>query len=360
METHYMRSGPMRCSDRALEELSKPIFTHRGETFRKLYMDVIEKVGIVIGCSGRVVPITASGTGGNEFMVSNLIYHNEYVLCLVNGYFSERLFEQVQSYTDNALCAEVSWGDVVRPEQVESFIEETKSKDWPGVMTVVSSETSTGAWTNISKIAELCRKHGTMLLVDHVSGVGNPYDMDALGVDATVMTTHESFACPPGLALVAFSKRAVEKATSIFPPRSHYMSLPHYLKYQDTAREPPFTVPTTLFAALNENLDALFGEGIAQYFERCKLNGHALRTGLSLLGFTVFTKPYAYNNTCSAAYSPYSSTRFVNDLKERFGVEVATGQGDYKEDIFRVAHNGVITIRDITALLDALQVRGTR
>jgi alanine-glyoxylate transaminase/serine-glyoxylate transaminase/serine-pyruvate transaminase len=339
----------MRLSEECMEELGKPIFAHRGERFQKQYMELIEKIGEVLFTKGRIVPVVASGSGGIEFMLHNLIHPNDRVLCLVNGHFSERMYEQAQNYSRFVDKLEVPWRFVVPSSAVRTELEKIPRYD---VVTVVSSETSTGAWTDIEAISKVCREYGCMLLVDHVSGVGNPYYMDDWGIDATVTTTHESFACLPSLAVIAFSDRAIKKAFDT-PKRSMYFSLPRYLKYQDERKEPPFTVPTTLVVALNKTLDRLLCDGVEGFFKRCSEMASTFRSGVTLIGYELATPEIAYNNTCTAVYSPYDAKKFVVDL-EKVGAVVAPGKGKYEDKVFRVGHSGVMTVEDVEYLIGCL------
>ena len=344
----YFMPGPMRCSDEALEELGKPIFSHRTPEAREVYMDVIQKVGQILGTKGRVVPVCASGTAGVEFMVSNLVKPSDHVLCLVNGHFSERMRDTVEIYSDSTETLGAELGDAVTPEEFEEALKER----WASVVALVSSETSTGAWTNVKEIAKICQKYGSLLIVDHVSGVGNPYYMDEWKLDATVTTTHESFSAPPGLAVIAFSSNAIEKNRQI-PKRNLYFNLPEYLKSQE-AREPPFTVPTTLLKGLRRNLAKILEEGVENYFLRHERNAVILRQGLEDLGLSIFTKPRAYSNTVTAVQSPVSATQLTTKLREEYGINIATGKDILKEKVVRISHAGVIQAQDIEMLLESL------
>lgn len=365
-DNKYYMCGPMRCSVGVLEEASKPIFSHRTAKFREVYKGIIDKVGQILYTKGRVVPTVLSGTGGNEFMISNLIHPNDRVLCLINGHFSERLYQQAQNYSKHVDVLKVPEGDVVTSKELEEYLKGDGETKLPSseplsrltsydVVTVVSSETSTGAWTDMKALSELCRKHGIMLLVDHVSGVGNPYCMDEWGIDATTTTTHESFFAPPSFAIVAFSDRAVKKAEKT-PKRNLYMNLLHYLKSIDSRGEPPFTVPTTLAVGLNKNLSLILEEGIENYIKRCEQMAITLREGLQKIGIETFTKKHAYNNTITAFKSPFNAVEFVGGLREKFGINVSTGKGLLKGKIFRVSHCGVTQLEDIKTLIETIKL----
>ena len=76
-----------------------------------------------------------------------------------------------------------------------------------------SSETSTGIVHDVQAIAEVVRRHGAMLVVDAVSGLGAAeLRQDEWGVDVVVAGSQKALMCPPGLAFASVSERALEYA----------------------------------------------------------------------------------------------------------------------------------------------------
>ncbi len=65
-------------------------------------------------------------------------------------------------------------------------------------------ESSTGVHQNLSGLGDLCREHGTLLLVDTVCTLGGvPMLADAWNVDAIYSGTQKVLAAPPGVACAA-------------------------------------------------------------------------------------------------------------------------------------------------------------
>ena len=82
----------------------------------------------------------------------------------------------------------------------------------PKVVAIVLAETSTGAWQPIEEIAAAVRDAGAMLILDTVTALGGiPVEIDKWQIDAVYSGTQKCLSCPPGLAPVSFSDRAVEK-----------------------------------------------------------------------------------------------------------------------------------------------------
>ena len=76
---------------------------------------------------------------------------------------------------------------------------------------IVHAETSTGAQQPMDGLGKLCHEHGALLVVDTVTSLGGvPVEVDAWEVDAVYSGTQKCLCCPPGLAPVTFSPRALD------------------------------------------------------------------------------------------------------------------------------------------------------
>lgn len=63
----------------------------------------------------------------------------------------------------------------------------------------VQGESSTGAYQSLEGLGELCRKNGTLLIVDTVCTLGGiPFYADAWGVDFTYSGSQKCLSAPPG------------------------------------------------------------------------------------------------------------------------------------------------------------------
>ncbi len=82
------------------------------------------------------------------------------------------------------------------------------------------SETSTGIVHDIQAIAEVVNRHGAILAVDAVSGLGAAeIKQDEWGVDVVVAGSQKALMIPPGLAFASVSQKALDfvEATSRRP-----------------------------------------------------------------------------------------------------------------------------------------------
>src|SRR6185436_19504360 len=75
------------------------------------------------------------------------------------------------------------------------------------------AETSTGALSPAAEIAKRVHATGALFLIDTVTSLGGcPVRIDAWNVDAVYSGTQKCLSCPPGLAPVSLSARALEVA----------------------------------------------------------------------------------------------------------------------------------------------------
>jgi alanine-glyoxylate transaminase/serine-glyoxylate transaminase/serine-pyruvate transaminase len=69
----------------------------------------------------------------------------------------------------------------------------------PKVLFLVQGESSTGTHQSLAGLSELCKKNGTMLVVDTVCTLGGvPMFADKWGVDAIYSGTQKCLSGPPG------------------------------------------------------------------------------------------------------------------------------------------------------------------
>ena len=80
----------------------------------------------------------------------------------------------------------------------------------PRAVFATQSETSTGVVHDVRALNEVAPRHDAMLCVDAVSGLGAvDLPQDEWGVDVVVSGSQKSLMCPPGLAFVSVSERAL-------------------------------------------------------------------------------------------------------------------------------------------------------
>src|SRR5208283_3235462 len=153
------------------------------------------------------IPVSGTGSAGMETCFVNLVEPGDEVVVCVNGLFGTRMCDIVKRLGGRLTTVEAEWGRAIDPEAVRKALQEKK----PKVVAVVHAETSTGACTPLAELAKLAHNAGALLLADTVTSLGGmEVAVDKAGVDAVYSGSQKCLSCPPGLAPVSFSPRAVE------------------------------------------------------------------------------------------------------------------------------------------------------
>ena len=94
------------------------------------------------------------------------------------------------------------------PAEIERLLGEN---DGIEVVFATLSETSTGIVHDVQAIAEVVNRHGAILAVDAVSGLGAAeLRQDEWGIDVVVAGSQKALMCPPGLGFASVSQRALD------------------------------------------------------------------------------------------------------------------------------------------------------
>jgi alanine-glyoxylate transaminase/serine-glyoxylate transaminase/serine-pyruvate transaminase len=214
----------------------------------------------------------------------------------------------------------------------------------PKVVALVMAETSTGAWQPIEDIAAAVHDAGAFLILDAVTALGGiPVEIDKWQIDAAYSGTQKCLSCPPGLAPVSFSDRAVEKILKRREKvRSWYLDVSLLASYWGSDRVYHHTAPINMSYALHEALRLLLEEGLEGSVARHRLNHEALKAGLAAIGIHYATERGRELPQLNAVRIPEG----VDDLSvrkallERFGIEIGAGLGAFKGKVWRIGLMG--------------------
>ena len=151
--------------------------------------------------------VSGTGSAGMEAAVVNLIEPGDSMIVCVNGVFGGRMVDVAERAGANVTKVEKPWGEVFSPADLKDALAKAK----PKVVGIVMAETSTGAWQPIEEISKLVHDAGALLLVDAVTSLGGvPVEVDSWNIDVIYSGTQKCLSCPPGLAPVSFSARAMD------------------------------------------------------------------------------------------------------------------------------------------------------
>jgi len=248
------------------------------------------------------------------------------------------------------------WGQPFDPQEARDFIR----RERPRVVAFVQAETSTGMFNNAAPICEAAHEIDAVVIADCVTSLGGmPVQVDANGIDIAYSCTQKGLGCPPGLAPMTVSPRALDRLKSRkTPPHSWYLDLLLLDTYY-SGRKYHHTASATILYALREGLAIVAEEGLESRIERHRRNHTAFVAGIEAMGLRMHVADPA--NRLWTLNTPRVPDG-VDDAKVRQwllaerGMEIAGGFGPLAGKVFRIGLMGYgSTAENVTMVLDALE-----
>lgn len=282
--------GPSPVAPSVLEALSLPCIGHMDPEFMRVMNEVRAMLQAVFQTNNEMT-LACSGTGsaGAEMLMDNLVEPGDVCLIGVNGVFGGRLADKARRAGGQVELMQTPWGQAFDQDDVISQIEKLK----PGITVLVHAETSTGVYQPVDRIAEAAHKNGGLFVIDCVTSLGGvPVEIDNWGVDAAYSGTQKCLSCPPGLAPVTLSERAMHKVNSRRTVcHSWYLDLALVGNYWSGSRAYHHTAPVNMNYALHESLRLVLEEGLENRFERHRKTHELLKGKLLERGFEYASDP---------------------------------------------------------------------
>ncbi len=333
--------GPSDVHPRVLAALAQPTVGHLDPYYLRIMDELQSMLREVFRTKNRLtMAISGTGSAGQEATILNLVEPGERVLICINGVFGNRLFDMAERAGGEVSKIERPWGEVFDVAEIKESLARVK----PKVVAIVMAETSTGAWQPIEEIAASVRDAGAMLILDTVTALGGiPVEIDKWQVDAVYSGTQKCLGCPPGLAPVSFSDRAVDKIMKRREKvRSWYLDISMLANYWGSDRVYHHTAPINMTYALHESLRLLLEEGLDASFARHKQNHLALKAGLAAMGMEYATQSGRELPQLNAVRIPngVDDVTVRKALLERFGIEIGAGLGAFKGKVWRIGLMG--------------------
>ncbi|MBM4429206.1 MAG: alanine--glyoxylate aminotransferase family protein [Chloroflexi bacterium] len=349
--------GPTPLPSEVRQSLSQDMINHRGPKFESMLAEVSAALQQFFQTKSDVLVLTASGTGGLEAALVNVLSPGDHVLAASIGAFGDRFAEIARAYGARVQKVDSVWGSA---QDVEALERALRADPDIRVLLTTHNETSTGVMNDLAPLAVLLRSLGPsrpLWLVDAVSSLGAvDLPMDEWGCDMVISASQKAWMAPPGLALMGVGPRAWEAMAQARCPR-FYWDLGTARRYAGKGQT-PFTPAVSVLYALRAALVMMSQEGLSAIVARHQRLAAQLREGLKDLGLQLFTEEKCASPTVTAVCTPegVAATEVQRALREKHHVVVAAGMGAYKERVLRIAHMGYCSSADIEQVLAALRV----
>lgn len=334
--------GPSSVDPRVYRALATPLVGHMDPWFKGCMDETQILLRQIFQTENRItMPLSASGSGGIEASVVNVLEEGDEAIVAVNGVFSERMYEIATRASSRVTKVDAPYGKPVDPDDIRRAGKGKKIK----MIGLAQGETSTGVLTKIDGFRKVADELGALLVVDTVASLAAvPLDVDRERVDVCFSGSQKAISAPPGMSPITVSSPAEEVfRTRKTRVQSWYFDLTTAMNYWGKDRLYHHTPPISLIFALREAMRLVVEEGLETRWDRHRVNQLALIAGVEAMGLKLLVeKPSDRLPTVTAVMIPsgVDDVKLRNQLLDEFNIEIAGGFGPIKGKIWRVGLMG--------------------
>ena len=341
---HFLQiPGPTNVPDRVLRAIDAPTIDHRGPTFQKLGLEVLEGIKAVFQTKNPVIIYSASGTGAWEAALVNTLSPGDKVLMVETGHFATLWKKMAVKLGLNPEFLPGDWRHGVNAVEIEARLAADSGHEIKAVC-VVHNETSTGVTSDIHAVRKAMDSahHPALLLVDTISSLGSvDFRHDEWGIDVSVGGSQKGMMLPPGLSFNAISVKALAANKASKMPRM-FWDWEDMLSANQTGFF-PYTPATNLLYGLREALLMMEEEGLANVFARHHRHAEATRRAVRAWGLEILcANPAEYSPALTAVMMPagHDADNLRRVILEQFDMSLGMGLAKLQGKVFRIGHLG--------------------
>ena len=355
-EILLMGPGPSCVPPEVYKALSRKTIGHLDPYFLEIMEELKGMLRKILNTGNTItIPISGTGSAGMEACFVNLVEPGDRVLILINGVFGQRMREVATRLGASVDALEFAWGTPVVLEEVERKLRESSYR----IVAVVHAETSTGVRNPVAEIGKLMKGKDAIYLVDTVTSLGGTeVRMDDWSIDALYSGTQKCLSCPPGLAPLSFSEKAMAKLKSRKTKVPNwYLDLTLICEYWGKTRVYHHTAPVNMLYGLYQALYLILQEGPDKVFARHRESHEALVKGLEGMGLKMLVEKPFRLPMLNTVYSPEGVDELSvrKRLRSEFKIEIGGGLGPLAGKIWRIGLMGhTARKKNVTRFLQAL------
>lgn len=348
--------GPSPVAPRVYQAMQQNVVGHLDPFFFQTAEEIRELLGYVFSTANqRNLAVSGTGSSGMEAAVANFTEPGTKFALLTNGFFADRIGEMARRHGGEVVRLAKSWGEPFDAQEAREFIR----RERPRVVAMVQAETSTGMYNQAQPVCEAAHEVDALAIVDCVTSLGGMRVLvDENGIDIAYSCTQKGLGCPPGLAPMTISPRALDRLRARKTPvQSWYLDL-ELLDTYYSGHKYHHTASATLFYALREGLVLVAEEGRENRWERHRRNHLAFVAGIQAMGLAMHVAEGHRLWTLNTPRVPegVDDGKVRQYLLERHGIEIAGGFGPLAGRIFRIGLMGHGSAAgNVLMLLEALE-----
>lgn len=352
--------GPSNMPAIVVEGLNQPLLGHLHPEFLEIMDDVKSGIQYVFQTNNPLTfAVSGSGHAGMECAIMNLLDEGETILVVQNGVWGQRAADLSDRLGLNVRKLIVPEGEVISFEDFSEAVDNYR----PQVAFLCHGESSTGVAHPLERFGDICNAYDCLFLVDVVASLGGaPFHADDLKVDCVYSASQKVLNCPPGLAPISFSEKALKKMLNKKKRVPSFyldaLELGNYWGCFDETRRYHHTAPISLVYALREGLSVVAQERIENLVGRHQKNAKLFYAALKELGLNLFVQNENHRlPTLTTIRIPDGvDWKAVQSKLMAQGYEIAGGLGPTAGKIWRIGTFGINSNpEDIEALKLALK-----
>jgi alanine-glyoxylate transaminase/serine-glyoxylate transaminase/serine-pyruvate transaminase len=358
--------GPSNVHPDVLEAMRLPMNGHLDPDFWDILLDLVTGLRALWrrGDEGLTISLSSSGNSAMEAGFLNLVDPGDKVISCHWGFFGSRLNDFAHRVGAEVVELTADFGKIVSVDEIMSTLAANPDTK---IVSVVHAETSTGADFPLADLARALKDSGSdaLLYTDCVTSLGGQaVEADTWGIDYGYSCSQKSLGCPPGLAPVTISERAVEAM------KTHKSPVPYYYDFEELAKywiDRPITyhhtMPILQYYALYTGVRLALEEGLESRWARNEDAGRYFQEQIGSRGLELLADPEHQLVELTAIKVPdgVDGNEVRNRLLRDFNIEVGGGLGPKAPPIWRVGLMGVNANREtadrLLAAFDAVLPR---
>jgi alanine-glyoxylate transaminase / serine-glyoxylate transaminase / serine-pyruvate transaminase len=344
--------GPSNVHPAVVDAMRLPMNGHLDPDFWDILVDLVAGLRALWrrGEQGLTISLSSSGTSAMEAGLLNLIDPGDKVISCAWGFFGSRLNDFVHRVGANVVELTADFGEAV---SVDRVLETLDANPDTKIVSVVHAETSTGVEFPLGELGRAMRERGdgALLYADCVTSLGGQeVQADGWGIDYGYSCSQKALGCPPGLAPVTMSDRAIEAM------RGHPERVPYYYDFEELSKywiDRPITyhhtMPILQYYALYTGVRLALEEGLEARWARNEDAGRYFQDQVRDRGLKLLADPAHQLVELTAIEVPdaVDGKEIQTRLLREHGIEVGGGLGPKAPPIWRVGLMGVNATREI-------------
>lgn len=348
--------GPSPVAPRVYEAMQQNVVGHLDPFFLETAREVHRLIGHVFSTANKFnLALSGTGSSGMEAAVANFTEPGMKFALLSNGFFADRIGEMARRHGGEVVTLSKPWGEPLDAQEAREFIR----RERPRLVAFVQAETSTGMYNHSKPICEAAQEVDALTIADCVTSLGGmPVQVDENGIDIAYSCSQKGLGCPPGLAPITVSPRALERLKQRKAPvQSWYLDLQLLDAFYNGGKY-HHTASATLFYALREGLALVEEEGLEARWARHQRNHQAFVAGIEAMGLRMQVADAANRLwTLNTPRVPdgIDDARIRKYLLEERGMEISGGFGPLAGKVFRIGLMGYGSqAENVNLVLEAL------